>query len=742
MVLRIKNARYILFLLWMVILLFSYELKGQESNLSVLETYQSNPDIWMKYSNHSSALYNQVATFAEDLLEERQKKVSELQTQSEWITYIESLRKSFSKSLSSFEKTPLNPIITGTIEREDFTVEKIVFESLPGFYVTGCLMIPKKRMQEKLPAVIVPTGHSQAAFRRDVYQNSTLNLVKKGFVVFTYDPIGQGERVQYFDTSSNKSFIGGTTFEHSYAGAQSLLTGNSISDYFIWDGVRAVDFLLSRKEVDAQRIGMTGVSGGGTQTAFVSAYDDRIHAAAPESYITSYHRLFESIGPQDAEQNLYKGLLKGFEHVDFLAMRAPKPTMIISTTQDFFSIQGARETFHKAKEIFKTLGYADNIHMIEADGVHGSKKDNREGMYSFFQKELDLPGSNKDLKVNYFREEELIVTPTGQTSTSYNSKTLYDFNKEKALAAVKSRVVKNPKELLTYRNKILSKVYELSGYDSTRQIKSVVYTGKSERENYKIEKYFIQGEDFDYPIPFILIKPYINEKRPLLLYLDASGKDGLLNNEQEITRYLEMGFTIFAPDLIGNGELQNKTFKGDSYVQDYSLNIWIAANLAGKSIAGMQASDLDVLFKHIATLTDIVPGKITSVVKDETCSSYLHYAVFSKKIQKTILVNPLISFEDVATTQYYNPKYLWTSVTEAILHYDLNFLQALLAPQKLIVFNPVSAKGEVVSPEVLGSYQNFLKEVFKASGIQENMRIVVTEKEPSINEITHFLELP
>ncbi len=741
MVLEKKNIRYIPLLFWTLLLLFSFEVNGQEKPLSVLDTYKSEPIRWMKYSDHSSALYNQIAVFAEDLLNKRQEKVSELHSKEDWINYVEALREKFSESLSGFKKTPLNAIITGTIEREDFTVEKIVFESLPGFYVTGCLMIPKIKKQDKLPAVIVPTGHSQAAFRRDVYQNSTLNLVKKGFVVFTYDPIGQGERVQYLDSSTNQSYIGWATFEHSYAGAQSLLTGNSISDYFIWDGVRAIDFLYSRPEVDTTRIGMTGVSGGGTQTAFVSAFDNRILAAAPESYITSYHRLFESIGPQDAEQNLYKGLLKGFEHVDLLAMRAPKPTMIISTTQDFFSIQGARETFHKAKEIFSTMGHAENIRMIEADGVHGSKKDNREGMYNFFQKELNLPGDNNDLEVDYFREEELIVTSTGQTSTSYNSKTIYDFNKEKALAAIKNRVVKNPKELLKNREKVLSKVYELSGYDSTRQIESVVYTGKSEKKNYKIEKYFIQGEDFDYPIPFILIKPYTNEIRPLLLYLDASGKDGLLNNEQEIGKYIEMGYTVLAPDILGNGELENKAFKGDSYVQGYSFNIWIAANLVGKSIAGMQAGDLDVLFKHIPTLKGIDTGNITSVVKDEACSSYLHFAVFNNKIHKTILVNPLISFKDVATTQDYNPKYLWTAVPEAIHYYDLNFLQALLASQELVIINPVTAKGEVVSPEVMRDHQDFLKQVYKNSDIQKKLKIVVSEKELSHNEITSFLEL-
>ncbi len=734
-----KNTVYILYGLWLLFVFISVGTNAQDKSLSSLDTYRSEPSQWMMYLNTSGALYNQLATFAEELIEERQNKISQLETQEEWFKYIGELRKSFSKSLNGFKKTPLNATVTGTIERKDFTVEKIVYESLPGFYVTGCLMIPKTKKQNKLPAVIIPTGHSQSAFRRDVYQNSTLNLVKKGFVVFTYDPIGQGERVQYLDSKTNQSYIGWATSEHSYAGAQSLLTGNSISDYFIWDGVRAIDFLCSRPEVDTTRIGMTGVSGGGTQTAFVSAFDNRILAAAPESYITSYHRLFESIGPQDAEQNLYKGLLQGFEHADLLAMRVTKPTMIISTTQDFFSIQGARETFSAAREVFRITGNPENIKMIEADGVHGSKKDNRQGMYKFFQTELKLPGDTTDLEVDYFNEDELIVTSTGQVVSAYNSKTIFDFNKEKAVNAVKSKKVKNSEELLENKDFILSKVQELSGYDSTRHIKSVVYTGKIEREEYKIEKYFIQGKDFDYPIPYVLIKPYTSEKRPLLLYIDASGKDGLISNEQEIIKYIEKGYTILAPDLIGNGELENRAFKGDSYVQDYSFNIWIAANLVGKSIAGLQASDLNVLFKSIQSINDIDLNDITALVKDEACSSFLHYAVFNKSIKKIILMNPLVSFADVATTRDYSPRYLWTAVPEAIHFYDLSCLQSLLAPRDLVIVNPVTAKGAFAASNILEEQHKHVKDAYSYNRVDKHLKLILSDRQESpasiLNEI-------
>ena len=244
----------------------------------------------------------------------------------------------------------------------------------------------------KAPAILYCSGHTTDGYRNKVYQHIILNLVKKGFIVFAFDPVGQGERKEYSDLNSGKSFIRGPTDEHSYSGAQVFISGSSYAKYMIWDGIRAVDFLLSRKEVDPDRIGITGRSGGGTQSAYIAAFDDRIKAAAPECYITSFTRLLQSIGPQDAEQNLFNEIERGIDHADLLEVRAPKPTMIITTTGDFFSIQGARETAKEVSGVFEAYGQPDNFSMVEDDAPHESTKKNREAMYAFFQKYLDNSG--------------------------------------------------------------------------------------------------------------------------------------------------------------------------------------------------------------------------------------------------------------------------------------------------------------------------------------------------------------
>src|SRR5690606_10944382 len=157
----------------------------------------------------------------------------------------------------------------------------------------------------------------------------------------------------YFDPETGKSKVGGTTKEHSYPGAQAFITGSSQARYMIWDGIRSVDYLLSRKEVDPDRIGITGRSRGGTQSSYIAAFDERIKAVAPENYITSFQRLIESLGPQDAEQNFFHGIKRGIDHADLLEVRAPKPALVITTTRDAFSILGARETAREVARVYQ-----------------------------------------------------------------------------------------------------------------------------------------------------------------------------------------------------------------------------------------------------------------------------------------------------------------------------------------------------------------------------------------------------
>jgi hypothetical protein len=360
-------------------LLFS-SATAQDENLQVL-------DRWIEWSNASNMLPLFLNDQAYQYLDIRKSRIAELQTRADWLKYQAQVKEVLMQIVGPLpDKTFLNPRVTGVVLKQGYRIEKILFESIPEYRVSGCLFIPDG-LDEPRPAILNVIGHSLESFRRDIYQIPILNLVKKGFVVFAMDPMGQGERIQYTDAEKKQVglFNQSSTREHSYITNQLFLTGASSARYWIWDGMRAIDYLLTRPEVDGDRIGVAGLSGGGTQTAYLAAFDDRIKAASPAGYICGFRRLLQSIGPQDGEQNFYHGIASGIDHADLIEVFAPKPYLIAATTRDFFSIQGARETYAEVQNAYRAFGKPDHIQMTEDDYGHGYTLKNREATYAFFR---------------------------------------------------------------------------------------------------------------------------------------------------------------------------------------------------------------------------------------------------------------------------------------------------------------------------------------------------------------------
>jgi len=368
---------------------------------------------WMRFSDAENALYHHFRRQADDLLEARAAEILTIDSREGWLARQEEVAAALRRAIGPLPaRTPLNVRITDTVVKPGIRVEKLVYESVPGFHVTAALFLPDE-MEAPAPAILFASGHSVDGFRAPAYQTMILNLVHKGFIVLAFDPVGQGERLEYVDETTDEPLFGPTR-QHSYPGAQQLIVGHSPARLMIWDAIRGIDYLVSRDEVDPERIGVTGRSGGGTQSSFVAALDERVLAAAPEAYLTSYGRLFASRGPQDAEQNFVHGIALGLDHPDLLEVRAPKPTLVIATTRDIFSIQGTRETVAEARRAFDVLGDASALEMVEDDEGHASTRRNRESMVRFFQASLGRPGeAHEDEAIQALSAAELTVTPTG-----------------------------------------------------------------------------------------------------------------------------------------------------------------------------------------------------------------------------------------------------------------------------------------------------------------------------------------
>ncbi len=273
------------------------------------------------------------------------------------------------------------PLKSRTVWRKDlgsYVIEGVAYESLPGYTVTANLYRP--RALGRYPAILFSMGHWDQG--KAAAQTLAVNLARKGFVVLAYDPVGQGERQQVYDRRVGRSIAGGSVEQHFQAGALAVLAGQNVARYFIWDGMRGIDYLMTREEVDPERIGATGCSGGGTQTTYIAALDDRVKVAAPACYMQSFELLFA--GPVgDSEQSFPGFLAAGLDQTDYVELFAPKPWLISSTEQDFFTPAAAKLVYDEARAWYSKLDAADRVKWVVGPGGHGTPLVVREAIYDW-----------------------------------------------------------------------------------------------------------------------------------------------------------------------------------------------------------------------------------------------------------------------------------------------------------------------------------------------------------------------
>jgi len=305
---------------------------------------------------------------------------------------------------------PLRPRVTKTTPRDGYVIENVMFDSLPDYVVTANLYRPDR--PGRYPAILMSMGHWDSG--KAAGQLLSMNLARRGFVVLAYDPVGQGERQQAFDPRFGRSLIGGPTDQHFSNGAAAILMGQAVSRYFIHDGMRAIDYLVSRPEVDPDRIGATGCSGGGTQTTYISALDPRIKVAAVNCYMNSFQTLFAgSIG--DSEQSVPGFLAAGLDQTDYVELFAPKPWLITSTEDDFFTPPGARQVFEEAERWYELFDVRDRVKWVVGPGGHGTPKVNRDAIYEWMDRWLAKGEARPMTEVtDLLPDQALLVTKNGQ----------------------------------------------------------------------------------------------------------------------------------------------------------------------------------------------------------------------------------------------------------------------------------------------------------------------------------------
>ena len=371
---------------------------------------------------------------------ERLNRLAELSTRADAEAYVETVRRRIRESFGPPpDKTPLNARVMKVVERDAYRIENVLFESRPGFLVSANLYLPKGRGFPR-PGVVASCGHSANGKAIEAYQSFCQGLARLGYVVLIFDPIGQGERMQYVDANW-KPVRGVGTREHNYAGIQQVLVDERFCMWRAWDGIRALDYLVSREEVDVRHLGITGNSGGGTMTTWLCGLDQRWTMAAPSCFVTEIRRNMENELGADIEQCPPGTLALGLDHEDFLAAFAPKPVIILAKEKDYFDVRGNEAAYLRLKRLYALLGAEDDIAYFAGPGYHGYSQDNREAMYRWFNRCTGISNAATEPRLELEDEKTLWCTPHGQVA-ELRSRPIYSFTQEKSrsLAAKRPRM--------------------------------------------------------------------------------------------------------------------------------------------------------------------------------------------------------------------------------------------------------------------------------------------------------------
>ncbi len=504
---------------------------------------------------------------------------------------------------------PLNAKVTGRIDKQNYIIEKIVFESLPHFYVTGNLYRPSK--PGRYPGVLIQLGHWDQG--KVAEQRLAANFALKGFVAFACDPIGQGERIQAYDRRLGASLGGWSTEEHFQAGAQSLLAGEHFARYMIWDAKRALDYLVSRPEVDAERIGCTGCSGGGTLTAYISALDPRIKAAAPACWMNSYRALFT--GPVgDSEQSVPNFISSGLDETDYVELFAPKPWLIVSTIEDFFSLEGARTVYNEARGWYRLYNAEDHVDWAVGPGPHGTPQPLRERIYEWMIRWLkDGHGSVNEEPVEMEPDHELLATAGGQVTLDLGSREIYEIIRER-FERRREKGARNTKELVDAVRQLMSPLQEMPlGSRVTEETRTSEWIS---------QKMLLETEP-GVELHGTLLVPRAVGRKPAVLVVETESTSSTL-----ATDAVRRGVVVLTLAPRGFPRTDDRRPFGG----DYAANT--RAFLVGRNMAGMRAYDIQRGVDFLAARPDVDAGAIRGIARGEPGIWLLMAAAVDPRLQR------------------------------------------------------------------------------------------------------------
>ncbi|HSY34659.1 MAG TPA: acetylxylan esterase [Acidobacteriaceae bacterium] len=614
--------------------------------------------------------------------------------------------------------TPLNVKLMGVTQADGFRIQKLILDSQPGFRIPALLYLPDGQpARQKLPAILISPGHAPSGKASDY--TSAATFARNGFIVLSYDPIGQGERLQYPNPKDpNQSLATRPTGEHGEASLQPMLIGDTLDRYMLWDAMRGIDYLSNLPQVDPKRIGAFGCSGGGAITALLGALDKRVAAIAVACYTTSFDTLLPTLGPQDGEQSIPHFIASGFDFPDWIELAAPRPYAVVATYSDMFPFAGARSTVIEVRRFYSLFdpntagapsgtdsaevpptptGPALNadtpnkipltapLQFITGPGHHGALAPILGDIVGFFIRNLK-PGADATHPIlpspantvlspmatpASLPKDAFQVTPTGQVATTYpDSETIFSLNRKRAAKILPP----NPQPLTVQQlTDAIREATQTSAHPGTSTFDPTLLSAKT--GDFTLPSTTGIGLHGNLYVPSTL-GPH---PAVILLVPDsiAANTSIALSNKARFESLAAAGNIVLAitprPSPPGTDDMKSPIL-GPFYL------LSLRADLVSRTLVGMRIDDVARITDYFASRPDVDPARITATASGHLGLVLLHVAVLDPRLKHISVDHVLTSYRSLidAPLPIGAPEDIIPGV---LLHYDIPDLVRSLGPR-------------------------------------------------------------
>ena len=607
------------------------------------------------------------------------------------------------------DRTPINARVTGTVQRPSYRIEKVTFESRPRLYVTANLYVPAGTGRR--PAILGPLGHSVNGKAWPSYQKLFSNLARKGYVVLAYDPFGQGERIEYPGSRPGQSALGGGTSEHEYAGRRLILLGANFGLFRAWDGIRGIDYLLTRAEVDPERVGCCGQSGGGTLTQFLAALDSRISVAVVSMGNTE-NLAQENVEPpgsaDDAEQNIVPALARGIDRADLLYAFAPKPLLMTITLHDAghtYSpeyVSSSHDLLDEYQRVYGLLGAGDRVSLQATTVSHGYVYEMRRATYAWFNRWFDMKSVDDDESSQAVESDAtLFVTPTGFVTTSFGGET--------ALSLTRQMADEIPTPSSLSADDVRSRIRSVLGIEESRGAALAARVLATIRKpGYRAEQFeFTSDQEIRTP-GWLLTPDNAGPSTPTLLYVgDAAAWSSVAEDAFAERLCAKGGCRVAVIDVRGRGDCAigyppRGRFYFPDRITDEAYLAWFTLML-GRPLLGGQIYDALRALDYLRSRPDA--GAPVSLVGDGPHGVIaLYAAALEARVRGVALRQTVTDYRSLAVAERYTQPF-GIYAYGILREFDLPDVARAVGPRPVLLLNPVTPRGEPTGAAAVDLYK-------------------------------------